>query len=296
MLDIAKFLALIPHDWKSSFITNASIEELSFEVKLEVDPNPVSFSWLTHFLGLKNTISEKPSLLKLNKKKHTLLDLVSQEGNVRVGDVDKNQLCHVRKPIHYHTHQPSLKEGIGNIDKVGSNVNGFLPKSKKFQNLVVGRDLSDVEKGKSSRARKQKPKELSLYYQNAKLIIEKKRGQVSKKVHGPLELGLGETMMGSSSDSRDGDRSPLDKGLKMGYGKVIHKEISGQISIHESGQVSKPNLIPEEDVACAGILPKTPKKIKGGKTCLSSKCQGMRTRNSKLSKPRPEQVMDRFSN
>ena len=44
---------------------------------------------------------------------------------------------------------------------------------------------------------------------------------------GPLELGLGETMMGSSSDSGDGDRSPLDKGLKMGYGKVIHKEISG---------------------------------------------------------------------
>ncbi|KAK0579936.1 hypothetical protein LWI29_033717 [Acer saccharum] len=176
-LDQAKFLALIPHDWHNSFNTKIIMEESSFEVKIEVGPNPVSSSWLNQILDLEETLSE------------------------------------------------SFFIGV--------------------------HGLREVDKGKGPWVRVQRPKELPLFYQNAKIIIRKIKCQTTKKVAvistsfssssdsmGPVmfkgecssksredgllksglsEYGLGDSLMGSSSDSSvDGLNNPVNKDPKHG--------------------------------------------------------------------------------
>ncbi|KAK1548837.1 hypothetical protein Q3G72_023053 [Acer saccharum] len=176
-LDQAKFLALIPHDWHNSFSTKIIMEESSFEVKIEVDPNPVSSSWLNQILDLEETLSESHFLSEFSKKSHTFSDLASQDGNVRVGADDGRQYCHTRKP----SHPIVLKKGMGRTDKGSLNVKCHQPKAVRFQKLVVGSALREIDKGKGPWVRVQRPKELPLFYQNAKIIIGKSKCQGSQK-------------------------------------------------------------------------------------------------------------------
>ena len=57
-LDRGKILILIPHDWANLCKVYVSMEEKSFLVQLEVDPMPLSYSWLVQFLGLTGYSSQ----------------------------------------------------------------------------------------------------------------------------------------------------------------------------------------------------------------------------------------------
>ncbi|KAK1583477.1 hypothetical protein Q3G72_024101 [Acer saccharum] len=282
---------------------------------------------------LEDTLSELQSSPELSKRSHTFSNIAFQDGSVRVGSDDVSQTCHNRK----HSHPIVLK-------KVGSM------------------ELREKEKGKGPRVRIQRPKELPLFYQNAKIIIGKSKCQEAKKVAvvstsfssssdsmGPVrfkgecssknredgllksgfsESGLGDSMMGSSSDSgMDGSNSPINKDPKKV--NVLQREISGlivdltgeqasegglgqalmmrdqqaaeiqpilncpgnQTLPDESEQVPSLNAIIDQEVVDADINPKTPKKRKGGRNFSTTKCHSMQTRNSKPSETRRQLVV-----
>ncbi|KAK2640632.1 hypothetical protein Ddye_028427 [Dipteronia dyeriana] len=157
-LDRGSFLAPIPNDCSNFFSIKVSMEDLSFTVKMEVDPKPVSQSWLTHFLGLKNNLitPAPPSAMEgFEKSSYASSDGEFREVKGRDGGALRCQsLIAVRIGKGYPTFQSLHRKGFEIKGKGSSDVRGLLPKAVAFQN----------------------PKEYLLYYQNSKLEIGRMEG------------------------------------------------------------------------------------------------------------------------
>ncbi|KAK4857584.1 hypothetical protein QYF36_003019 [Acer negundo] len=161
---------------------------------MEVDPQPVSYSWLNSMLELLEVpLHSSSSLLPESCKVFWPMDIDSQGKDIVSCEGDGCQQKGDVKRISYHSFS---KEG-------------------------EGKDVSD--KGKGTWVRKLKLKSMALSYANAKLSIGKKMGQ-------DLKLTAHEDFSSSTSDTSGSEISrPIAEDISLSHGFAALKEIAGLI-------------------------------------------------------------------
>ncbi|KAK0590828.1 hypothetical protein LWI29_032217 [Acer saccharum] len=108
------------------------MEEASFIVKVEIEPIPVSLSWLNQFLDLDDFSLDKPENSLCSS------DFEIQEGRETNRGLNKSQLLDVAKK----------RKSKPFADRSSRKDDCSFPKLVRFQNCGVGGAPTDVDKGK----------------------------------------------------------------------------------------------------------------------------------------------------
>ncbi|KAK2654787.1 hypothetical protein Ddye_014643 [Dipteronia dyeriana] len=138
-LDRGKLLILIPQACEGFSDIHVDIKEASFLVKMEIDPSPVTLTWLNRFLDLEEFKLQES--LSNSSKNHQLLSGVEfQEDRVIDAGYGRRQPFDMTK-----------KSKINRLSDMPSLIDKFsIPKSTRFQNVMVGGTVADGDKGQLS--------------------------------------------------------------------------------------------------------------------------------------------------
>ncbi|KAK0600503.1 hypothetical protein LWI29_015607 [Acer saccharum] len=298
------------------------MEEASFIVKVEIEPIPVSLSWLNQFLDLDDFSLDKPENSLCSS------DFEIQEGRETNRGLNKSQLLDVAKK----------RKSKPFADRSSRKDDCSFPKLVRFQNCGVGGAPTDVDKGKKQWVCIPRPRTNSRSNRNAKIVIrdnlvQELTGCVGNYSNKNISDGLlqdGPPLLGPSKGT-DGILSVQEEGELISYrinsvgqGCVTHKRISG-ITIDLMGECeaedhlgqsflqqtdqgvgslenrshsdrsSKSSTSFLQKDAEAVTQPKTPNKRKGGKKCRTSKNHAMKTKNSKVNTGGSEEAVDKDS-